>query len=319
MAKEVGDKPNRLAQVKTMISAKKVAFQQLLPAHVSLDKMLRLAFTAYQNPKLSDCDPNSLISAMIDSCRLGLEPDGVEGAFVPYDGQIQFQPMYRGLISLARRSGEVTSIQAFVVYERDKYRVVLGSDPHIEHEMFTEGDRGKPIFVYSVIGLRGGEKQFDVMTISDVNRIRDRSKAYKKNPQSTPWGTDPDEMAKKTITKRNLKYAPRSVELQRALDHDNALDHDEDPRPAALGWDDVDENGQRKVIDAPQTKPALPDKKPDPLSAPAKTQSAPAPAERKETAIEKAERIDRERLAAEDKAAVEADSKRGPGNDSDEL
>src|SRR3990167_3174008 len=245
---------NKLQRVKMLISSKKVTFSQLIPKHVSLDKVMRLAFTAYQNPKLWDCDPNSLIGAMVDCCRLGLEPDGTEGAFVPYSGIIQFQPMYRGLISLARRSGRVGSVQAFVVYEKDKHRVVLGSEPKIEHEMYTDGDRGKPLFVYSVIGLPNGEKQFDVMTATDVNRIRDRSKAYKQNPGSTPWGTDWEEMAKKTVTKRALKYAPRSVELAQALDHDSALEHDGDSPGASLGWDDVPEkvpHQREQVSDAP--------------------------------------------------------------------
>ena len=92
---------NKLQRVKSLISSKKVTFSQLIPRHVSLDKVMRLAFTAYLNPKLWDCDPNSLIGAMVDCCRLGLEPDGTEGAFVPYSGIIQFQPMFSSRWPLA--------------------------------------------------------------------------------------------------------------------------------------------------------------------------------------------------------------------------
>jgi recombination protein RecT len=123
-------------------------------------------------------------------------------------------PGYRGLIDLCKRSGEVSSIYAHTVHEKDKFEIELGSTQKITHVPYTMGDRGEVVSVYAVAVLKDGAVQFDYMTKSDVDAIRRRSRAG----QTGPWQSDFAEMAKKTVVRRLVKYLPISTDLERAVE-----------------------------------------------------------------------------------------------------
>src|SRR6185437_10169902 len=134
---------------------------------------------------------------------------------------------YRGMIDLARRSGQIMSIESRAVYAKDKFEVVLGLDSNIVHQpAWDEEDRGPLTFVYAVAKLKDGGIQFDVMSRKEIERIRNSSsgyrvaervaKKYNKDPDS-PWHTHFDEQAKKTVVRRLFKYLPVSIEIQRAV------------------------------------------------------------------------------------------------------
>jgi recombination protein RecT len=67
--------------------------------------------------------------------------------------------------------------------------------------------------VYAVAKLKDGACQFEVMGKNDVDAIRGRSKSA----NSGPWVTDYDQMAKKTVIRRLIKYLPISIEAARAV------------------------------------------------------------------------------------------------------
>ncbi len=187
-----------------------------LPKHMTPERMIRVALTAWRKTSaLQKCEPLSVISAIVQASQLGLEPDGVLGHayLVPYGNQCQLIPGYRGLIDLARRSGHVVSIQAHVVYERDKFDFAYGLDERLSHTPCMDGDRGRAVAVYAVAKLKDGGYALEVMSMADVEKIRKRSKAA----NNGPWVTDFDEMAKKTAVRRMVKYLPLSVELHKAV------------------------------------------------------------------------------------------------------
>ena len=93
---------------------------------MSAAQFIRTALTAInKNPKLLECTPASLISALLQAAQLGLSPDGIlgEAYLIPfYDSRfqkniVQFIPGYRGLVQLAMRSGLIKTIQSREVYE----------------------------------------------------------------------------------------------------------------------------------------------------------------------------------------------------------
>lgn len=201
----------------------------VIASHLTPEKMARIALNELRTNdylfKIAAQNPQSFVNAVLQAAHLGLEIGGALGQayLVPYKGEIRMMPGYRGLISLARRSGEISSINAEVVYENDKFDLTLGVDPTVEHKPLLRGDRGKPALVYMVAKFKDGGHHFEWMTIEEVEKIKSRSSAVASG-KKTPWDTDYDEMAKKTVIRRGWKYMPMSIEMQKALTIENAND-----------------------------------------------------------------------------------------------
>ena len=91
-----------------------------VPKHLSADRMARIAATELRKtPALLNTTPASFLGAVMQSAQLGLEPGSALGQayLVPYGNQCQLILGYRGMIDLARRSGQVLSLSAFAVHE----------------------------------------------------------------------------------------------------------------------------------------------------------------------------------------------------------
>lgn len=208
---------NALAEFGTVLTAKRGAIASRLPAHLNPDRLIKIALTAAaKNPRILECDKESVMLSVMQAAELGLEPGGAlgEGYLVPYGKTCQFIPGYRGLISLARRSGQIVSIEAHAVYEKDEFVVEFGLEPKLIHKPTLAPERGEVTAFYAVARIVGGGIQHDYMTRADVDAIRKRSRAA----SSGPWVTDYNEMGKKTVIRRLFKTLPVSVELCRALE-----------------------------------------------------------------------------------------------------
>ncbi len=266
------------ATLDQLLERMKPEIARALPRHVNPDRMARIALTALRTtPKLAQCTPESFLGCIVQAAQLGLEvntPLG-QGYLLPFEdrkrGVVQCQLIvgYQGFMDLARRSGMVKAIYAFAVYERDRFSWRLGLDPSIEHEPSTEEDRGKLTYVYAVAKLEGGEPIFTVLSRSEVERYRARSRAS----SNGPWVTDFEAMALKTAIRRLFRWLPKSAEMARASELDEA------PETGRSQLAVADENvigllqAQGLPVDEP---PANPDGEPVPESNPANA----APTER---------------------------------------
>ena len=194
-----------------------------LPKHMTADRLARIALTEVRKtPALGRCDQASFLGAIMQCAQLGLEPGGALGHayLLPFENrrkgitEVQFIVGYRGMLDLARRSGQILSIEARAVYAADKFHVALGLNPDLTHEPDWEAsDRGPLRFVYAVAKLKDGGTQFEVMSRAEIECVRSQSKAG----QSGPWVSHFDEMAKKTVIRRLFKYLPVSIELATAV------------------------------------------------------------------------------------------------------
>lgn len=197
--------------------------KKALPAQISSDRFQRIALTAFNgNPKLQECDPISFLAAMMQSAQLGLEPNTPLGQayLIPFGNTVQFQIGYKGLLDLAHRTGQYKNVQAQIVYANDEFEIEYGLNPKLRHVPYMNGKRGEVIGYYGVYNLINGGQGFAYMTKQEVdNHARKFSKTYSKGP----WKTDFDEMAKKTVLKQVLKYAPMSTELQTATSTDEKV------------------------------------------------------------------------------------------------
>lgn len=197
--------------------------QKALPSMVSSERFQRVALTAFSNnTKLQQCDPMSFIAAMMQSAQLGLEPNTPLGQayLIPYGKQVQFQIGYKGLLELAQRSGKIKTLYAHEVRENDTFDIDYGLNQTLTHKPLLKGNRGEVIGYYAVYHLDTGGNSFIFMTKDEVLEY---AKRFSKTYNSGPWQTDFDAMAKKTVIKQLLKYAPLSIELQKATSMDETV------------------------------------------------------------------------------------------------
>ncbi len=220
-----------------LLERSKSEIAKALPRHLNPDRMARIALTAFRtNPKLGECDPMSVLSAVVQASQMGLEIGMMGEAYlVPYKKECQLIPGYAGLMKLARQSGQVSDIYAHEVRENDVFHLRLGMSRELVHEPL-QGKGGFPAAIelrgeitgfYAVCSFKDGSSTFVAMSAEDVNRIRDRSNGYKMAKQygkQSPWDTDYVEMGKKTAIRALAKIMPKSPELSAALAMDAAAD-----------------------------------------------------------------------------------------------
>nr|DAL05199.1 MAG TPA: RecT protein [Caudoviricetes sp.] len=215
--------------IKDLIVSMEGQIAKALPSVLTPERFTRMVLTALStNPKLRECTPKSFLGAMMQAAQLGVEPNTPLGQayLIPYKNhgtmECQFQLGYKGLLDLAYRSGEVTIIQAHEVYENDVFEYELGLEPKLRHVPAT-GEKGAVTHYYAMFKTKSGGYGFHVMSRAEVDSFAKKySQAYKKG-YSTPWTTNFDEMAKKTVLKACLKYAPIKTEFTRALSTDETI------------------------------------------------------------------------------------------------
>jgi len=197
-------------------------FAAALPPQIPVEKFIRTTLTAVQmNPDLLQADRRSLLGACMKAAQDGLLLDGREAAPVIFntkDGKkVQYMPMVGGILKKIRNSGELASISAQVVYDKDDFKYELGDNESITHKPFLGEDRGNQIAVYAVAKTKDGAIYREVMSVADVEKVRASSKAGKFGPWVEWW----DEMAKKTVIRRMAKRLPSSADVDQVFESDN--------------------------------------------------------------------------------------------------
>ena len=242
-------KSKKPSSIQDYIEVMKPAIQAALPSVMTPERFSRITLSALSaNPKLKECTPQSFLGAMMTAAQLGLEPNTPLGQayLIPFrnHGQMecQFQLGYKGLIDLAYRSGEVSIIQAHTVYENDEFEYALGLDPKLRH-VPAKSNRGKPIAYYAMFKTKDGGYGFQVMSIEEVT---EHARKFSKSFGNGPWQTNFDEMAKKTVLKKVLKYAPLKSDFARGMAQDGTtktdISSDMTDIPDMTEYIDVDQN-----------------------------------------------------------------------------
>lgn len=225
------EKPVKLTKnmsMPDMVKAMMPEIRKALPSVITPERFTRIALSALNNtPALQQCSPMSFIASLLNSAQLGLEPNTPLGQayLIPYKnkGQMecQFQIGYKGLIDLAYRNGQMQTIQAQAVYENDLFEYEYGLEPKLVHKP-AYSDRGEITYFYGLFKTVNGGFGFSVMSKADMdNYARTYSKAFASD--YSPWKTSYEEMAKKTVIKQALKYAPIKTDFQRALSTDESI------------------------------------------------------------------------------------------------
>lgn len=233
-----------------------------------------------RNAKIKNCSPSSIITSMMACIMLDLVPEtGQQLAYlIPYGNILQFQIGYKGLIELAYRSGMVLSINAELVFPEDEFDFNLGTNRGIMHRPNMSIDRtnfGGITQVYATAELKDGGTVFEVMSISELEKIRATVKA---KSTDAPWKTWPEQMAKKTVIKRLTKYMPQSKTDNRIHE---AVRIDSLAEVGKLKFQDGEFVENKEPVEAVDNKLEL-----KPLAKPIVVESTKAPVEQEEANYE---------------------------------
>ncbi len=220
----MSQKKDNFAVVRDLLEKSKNEIAKALPKSVTPERVARIALTTLRkNPALLDCDPNSFLGAVIQASQLGFELDDNLGYvyLVPFYNkktgkkEIQLIIGYRGLIELARRSGQLISISAHIVYENEPFVIEYGLLETLKHVPLSPSKRGKGIKgVYAIVTMKDNLKTFDFLWAEEIEEIKKSSKAG--DSKISPWTTHEEEMMKKTVIRRLMKYLSLSPEITKA-------------------------------------------------------------------------------------------------------
>lgn len=213
-AKEARTFPGMLKQYRDEIA-------RALPKHINADRMARIALTAFRkNPKLGDCVPESVFAAVIMGAQLGLEPDIMGQAYlVPYGKECQFIPGWQGYADLVARAGRA-SVWTGAVYDGDDFDYALGDTPFVKHRPSGEDDPAKLLYVYAVGRIKNSDwPVIEVWNRKKIEKHRDRFNKV----GARHYSYQHFEMyGRKVALMQVIKYMPKSVELARAVELEQA-------------------------------------------------------------------------------------------------
>lgn len=239
-----------------------------LPKFITPDRMIRIATTTVQRvPRLLQCDPVTVVGAVMQSAQLGLEPDNITGAayLVPFWNEkarrleCTLIPGYRGLMMLARRSREISAFDARCVHEGDLFEFEYGSRQYLRHKPALvvsprKGDKAaevetepETIAAYMIAfygkGNTVGEfplSQFSVMLRPELDKAKQFTKSRTPSGEIVgPWIEHPDAMFTKTAIRRGAKLLPFSVDLLTAVSLDERAADGRSQNLGAIVADDL--------------------------------------------------------------------------------
>lgn len=226
LALQKSSEVQNLTTLKDLLTRYKEQIAMALPRHLTPERMIRVALTAVsRSQKLQECNPATVAGCVVQASILGLEPDGVlgEAYLVPFYNkkangnkggmECQLIPGYQGLLKLVRNTGELKMIDVQEVCENDEFDFEKGMEPYLRHKP-ASGDRGKVIKYWAGAVLTNGGKQFEVMSVEDIELHRDR---FSKAKDFGPWKDSPEWMFKKTVLRKLVKLLPKSAQAQLAV------------------------------------------------------------------------------------------------------
>lgn len=218
--------PNPVAQFSAFLDKFKPQMALALPRHMNVDRMTRLALTAFSTtPALQKCSPQSIAASIMTAAQLGLEP-GVngQGYLIPYKDTCTFVPGWKGLVDLVARSGRAT-VWTGAVRAGDEFEFQLGDAPFCRHKP-GDTDDGQPFtYVYAIGRVR--DASMAVIEVWSRAKVEKHLKRYNKIGQRHYAHTDENNLemyARKVALLQVLKYMPASIELANAITVTNAVE-----------------------------------------------------------------------------------------------
>jgi recombination protein RecT len=240
MVTEVRPEQAALIAFDAELARRREVIESSAASMIDPDRLRGVMLSAFtRNPELFECDPVSVVRAVVEAAQVGLEPTGAIGGahLVPrWNGKARRKEAslildYRGLVKLAKRSAEIARVTARLVREKDEFDYQQGTDEWLRHKPALVTDPGPFIYVYAVAHYRDGGTQFDVMSAAEIESHRQRFAPRDREKNIVgPWMSDPGEMWKKTVLRRLSKLLPLTVEALTAIAFEDEQTEDQGVR-----------------------------------------------------------------------------------------
>lgn len=208
-----------LVQIKNFFSDEKKALKFLSSVRADIQK----------NPKLLECDAESLVNSYLTMAQFGFLPSIISGEsyVLPYNikGSMtaQFQMGYQGFVTLLYQAG-MSKITSEIVRKNDKFSYINGEMRHEVDLTLSNKERGEAIGAYVKVLFRG-EESVRYMNAKDILAHGQKfSKSYNLTGQYSPWNpaNDPElNMWRKTVLKQMQKFLPKNEIINKAIELDN--------------------------------------------------------------------------------------------------
>lgn len=219
----------RISLFRDLLRRSQGQISMALPGNMDGTRFVRICLTSLQlTPRLLECDPLRFIGAAVQAAQLGLEPDPRLGLvhLIPFKQDVQVVLGYRGVIRLARNSGEISTVEARAVHEQDTFEYEYGLDQRLRHIPSEQPDAGKLRAAYALVRFRGtDDSQFNVVLGRDIAKAKRASKASAK--ADSPWNLYESAMWAKTAVRRLEPFLPLSPLARQAFALDEAADRGE--------------------------------------------------------------------------------------------
>lgn len=180
-------------------------------------------------------NPQSAQQAITNIAAIGLSLNPALGLayLVPRDGGICLDISYKGMIRIATDTGSIEWVQADIVYADDDFTYKGKFEKPIHDVKDAFGDRGDVAGVYCVAKTAEGDYLTEIMSVKEINEIRDCSMEFRKRGKNSIWGKWYNEQAKKSVIKRAYKtwaLSEKHKPVNTAVHLDN-VDYDMDAEP----------------------------------------------------------------------------------------
>ena len=237
----------QFASFKTLLQKFKPQIGEMLPRHLTPERMMRIAtMAASRDSGLLRAEPMSVIASIVQASRMGIEPDGTFNSgwlIARWNSKTQrnectFQIGYGGKIDLQMRSGKYEEITARAIHKNDKFKMSFTPSLKFFHEPLLDGDRGPLIAVYCVTVTKTGHHIVDFMTRAECEKVRDDFGPRNKAGNIVgPWVSDFEAMCLKTVIHQASKTKDKSVEYRNFQTEEDRIEQGESAAEVVLGLD----------------------------------------------------------------------------------
>lgn len=210
----------------------------------AVDRAIAMACLAVaqsmQRSALEACSFGSVVQCCMSALELGLalgDPIRSEAYLIPFAGECKLMPGYRGLLKLARQSGEIESVVANPVCQGDEFWIDHSRTPPYSHrpDWGATPTRDRVLGFYAAVRWRSGAIEIHWMTRAEVDAVA--AGVEKKNKGKMPelWKFHYIPAGCKTVIRRAMRYAPLTAAAERVMHESESIDEIETAQPLPLG------------------------------------------------------------------------------------
>lgn len=194
-----------------------------IPGHMTVEREIRTATVMLmQSNDLKAAKPESFYVAVSIAINSGIGLGNGKGYLVAYKGNVSYVPGWKGLIDLVNRTGRASAWTG-VVHKGDHFEYALGDSPFLTHKPGDNEEHNDITHYYAIGRVKGAE--YPHIVVWSVNKVIKHLTTYNKvggKHYALKNDDNMDAYGRKVVLLQVIKYLPTSVELENAINAENA-------------------------------------------------------------------------------------------------